>query len=88
MRIEYHGRDAYMYFDCKRSECGGEVRFWATNAAGEYSDLTADCEECGADHELNAAISDDDGGEFTDPSESGLRSGKGTGLLRRLFRED
>lgn len=26
--------------------------------------------------------------EYTDPTESGLRSGKGNGLLRRLFRDD
>lgn len=26
-----------------------------------------------------------DHGEYTDPSESGLRSGKGNGLLRRFF---
>ncbi|MBP1923461.1 hypothetical protein J2751_002503 [Halorubrum alkaliphilum] len=29
--------------------------------------------------------SDDEGTLYTDPEESGLRSGKGNGLIRRLF---
>lgn len=86
MRVGYRRRDGHLLFSCQKTGCDGNVDVYVPNEEGEYSKLRSACGECDAEHTLDVMINEDDD-EFTDPSESGLRSGKGTGLLRRLFRD-
>lgn len=63
------------------SECGTDHRLNVVEHAIEEK-MEERAREAATDRTHNGD------GEYTDPSESGLRSGKGTGLLCRLFRGD